>query len=90
MVPHHIVRYDVSDAINYGSFMAVTVRSIKHSFTDKSLTIPTAIISLMNADFNTIPFIIKIINVRIHLYIIVLNGWSPRSRRHSNVAMASV
>ena len=52
MVPHHIVRYDVSDAINYGSFMAVTVRSIKHSFTDKSLTIPTAIISLMNADFN--------------------------------------
>lgn len=30
--------------------MAVTVRSIKHSFTDKSLTIPTAIISLMNAD----------------------------------------
>lgn len=39
-------------SINYGSFMAVTVRSIKHDFNDKALSISTSIISLMNADFD--------------------------------------
>jgi hypothetical protein len=39
-------------SINYGSFMMVTVKRVKHNFEDKSLTIPTAIIQLMNADFD--------------------------------------
>lgn len=39
-------------SINYGSFMMVTVKRVKKNFDDKSLTIPTAIIQLMNADFD--------------------------------------
>lgn len=38
-------------SINYGSFMTVRIKSVKRNFYDKALTIPTAIIQLMNADF---------------------------------------
>lgn len=41
-----------NSAINYGSFMMVTVRSVKHNFDDKAVTLSTAIISLLNADFD--------------------------------------
>ena len=41
----------VLTAINYGSFMAVTIRSIKHNAVDKAVTLSTSIISLLNADF---------------------------------------
>ena len=47
-------------SINYGSFMAVTVRSVKHSFSDKSLTLSTSIINLMNADTFTISIILML------------------------------
>lgn len=39
-------------SINYGSFMSVTIRSVKHSFEDKAVTLSTSIISLLNADFD--------------------------------------
>lgn len=38
-------------SINYGSFMMVKVRRAKQDFNDKSITLSTAIISIMNADF---------------------------------------
>ena len=37
-------------SINYGSFMSVTVKNVKHDFSDKAITLSTSIISLMNAD----------------------------------------
>ena len=39
-------------AINYGSFMTVKVRRAKSDFNDKSVTLSTSIITILNADFN--------------------------------------
>lgn len=39
-------------SINYGSFLAVHVLRIKEDFNDKSVTLSTAIIQTMNADFD--------------------------------------
>ena len=38
-------------SINYGSFMTCLVKRIKDNFEDKSITLSTSIIQLMNADF---------------------------------------
>lgn len=37
-------------SINYGSFMAMKIAGVKRNFYDKALTLPTSIITLMNAD----------------------------------------
>lgn len=46
------ILFNRNPSINYGSFMAMKIRSVKKNFHDKACTIPTSIIQIMNADFD--------------------------------------